>query len=87
MNIVQAKHLKDYTEIIYTYKLPREFRVDKGNLLLVENKANQTTDIAVAVTDSEDVNENVLNMIMKGQTVCSKVLAIYLKFPIGGLYE
>lgn len=88
MNIVQAKHLGDNSAKAYTYQLPKEIRVEKGELLLVENKVTKKEDVVISVTDSEDVNKNVLNMIMQGQEVRSKVLGVYVKVPTtGGQYE
>lgn len=88
MNIIQAKHVDDYTGKTYTYKLPKGLEIKKGRLLIVENKREREPSIAIAVTDSEEVSENVLNMIMQETTVCSKVLGLYIQTPImGGIYE
>lgn len=83
MNIIQAKHLDVNTREIYTYEVPKKLEFRKGQLLLVENKRLGQPSIVIAVTDSEEVSENVLNMIMHGEKVQSKVLATYIKAPIG----
>lgn len=88
MNIIQARHIGDNSEKAYIYQLPKETRVEKGELLLVENKVTKKEDIVIAVADSEDVSKNVLNMIMQGQEVRSKVLGVFIKIPVeGGKYE
>lgn len=80
MNIIQAKFLNDLVGKNYTYKITGTRRIRKDTLLLVENKKTGKPNIVISTTDSEDVSENVLNMIMQGKEVCSKVLGEYLYF-------
>lgn len=88
MNIVQAKHMNDYTGKTYTYEVSKGYEIKKGQLLLVENKMKGKPSIVTAVTDSEEVSKNVLDMIMQGETVRSKVLGMYVMLPIiGGINE
>lgn len=84
MNIVQAEHIGDIYRKAYTYKLPDGVRIEAGKYILVENKQTRSNDIVKTITDSEDVNENVLKMIMGEQEVRSKVLGEYVLVPLKG---
>ena len=76
MNIIQAKHINfgQLTGKVYTYRLPDGLRIDAGEYILVENKRTGGVEIVKTVTNSEDVNKNVLKMIMDDKEVISKVL-------------
>lgn len=82
MNIVQAKHLDGIYDKRYTYRLPDGVMVAADTLLKVENQKTGKPDIVRAVTNSEDVNQNTLNMIMQGQKIKSRVIGIYFMIPI-----
>lgn len=82
MNIVQAKRINDLGKR-YTYKVPAGITISKGVLLSVENKRTNKADTVIATSDSEDVSENVLNVIMQGREVISSVLGIYQLIKIG----
>lgn len=82
MNIIQAKHIVNSTDKVYTYQLPKGVFVRTDSLLLVENNQTGGRDLVKAVTNSEDVNDNILKMIMQGQNVRSKVLGMYFMIPI-----
>ena len=87
MNIVQAKHLDGIYDKRYTYRLPDGVMVAADTLLQVENQKTGKPDIVRAVTNSEDVNRNTLDMIMQGQKVISKVIGTYVMIPTSGKWE
>lgn len=82
MNIVQAKHLDGIYDKRYTYRLPDGVIVTADMLLLVENQKTGKPDIVRAVTNSEDVNQNTLDMIMQGQKLKSRVIGTYFLISI-----
>lgn len=82
MNIVQAKHLDGIYDKRYTYRLPDGVMVAADTLLKVENQKTGKPDIVRAVTNSEDVNQNTLDMIMQGQKVKSRVIGTYFLISI-----
>ena len=82
MNVIQAKHLYGISDKRYTYRLPDGVIVTADMLLLVENQKTGKPDIVRAVTNSEDVNQNTLNMIMQGQKLRSRVIGTYFVIPI-----
>ena len=85
MNIIQAKHINSCGETsgkTYTYELPDGVRIESGRYISVENKRTGGSNIVMAVTNSEDVNDNVLKMIMGEQKVRSKVLGEYFEVPL-----
>lgn len=75
MNIVQAKFFNENKR--YTYIVPQGTKIKKDMLLKVENKRTGGLDIVAAVTDSAEVDENVLDMIMQGKNVLSSVVGVY----------
>ena len=77
MNIIQAKHINDNVGKIYTYKVPEDYLIPKNTLMLAENKRTGKGDIVIATSNSAEVNDNVLNMIMQGKEVISSVVGIY----------
>lgn len=87
MNIIQAKHLCGISNKRYTYRLPDGIMVAADTLLQVENQKTGKPDIVRAVTNSEDVNRNTLDMIMQGQKVTSKVIGTYVMIPTSGKWE
>ena len=82
MNVIQAKHLSGISDKRYTYRLPDGVMVAADTLLLVENQKTGKPDIVRAVTNSEDVNQNTLDMIMQGQKVKSRVIGTYFLISI-----
>ena len=64
-------------KIIKGFHLPDGVIVTADMLLLVENQKTGKPDIVRAVTNSEDVNQNTLDMIMQGQKVKSRVIGTY----------
>lgn len=75
MNIIQVVHLEDVTKTRYTYEVPPYMRINKGILLQVHNKYGKA--VVRSVTDSSDVDDNVLDMIMEGKKVTAKVTGVY----------
>lgn len=82
MNVIQAKHLSGISDKRYTYRLPDGVMVAADTLLQVENQKTGKPDIVRAVTNSEDVNRNTLDMIMQGQKVKSRVIGTYFLISI-----
>lgn len=90
MNIVQAEHISNNTGKAYIYKVPGDCYIAKGTLMLAENNRTGKSDVVIAVSESEDVSKNVLNMIMQGKEILSDILGIYhfMEFKgIGGNHE
>lgn len=84
MNIIQAKHINSSGELTgkaYTYELPDGVRIRSGKYIAVENKRTGGSDIVKTVTDSEDVNDNILKMIMGGKKVQSMAIGEYFEVP------
>lgn len=77
MNIVQAKHINDNLGKAYTYKIPGDFYIPKGTLMLAENSRTGKSDVVIATGESENVSKNVLNMIMQGKEVISSIIGVY----------
>lgn len=92
-NIINAHHwqMSQYSLKMskgYTYEVPLNMKIKKGELLLVENKKTGGTDIVMAATNSDIVDDNVLEMIMGGELkVKSKVVGIYRLEKIGDISE
>lgn len=75
MNIVQARPLQNKNAERYTYKVPDNEFLNKGDIVLTRN-TNDKENIAVCVTDSENLSSNAIDMIMCG-AVLSEVIGIY----------
>lgn len=68
MNIVQVRHLQDKNAKRYTYKVPDDESLNKGDMVLARN-ANGKESVAICVTDSENLSTNAIDMIMCGAEV------------------
>ena len=73
MNIVQIEH-KGYP-VRYTFEVPEGVRLHKGDIVQVKNKRGYH--IVECVTDSHEVDEELLDMIMDGKQVTASVTGIY----------
>ena len=77
MNVIQVRHINDYSGRLYTFQLPDGVAVTEGTLLKVKPK-RKCEDLAIAVTNSVEVeDETILKMVAGGNKVCSKVVGIY----------
>lgn len=83
MNIVQVRHIQDTNAKRYTYKVPDNESLNKGDMVLTRN-VNGKESVAICVTDSENLSTNAINMIMCGAEVLSEVIGEYkfYKFEI-----
>ena len=73
MNIVQIEH-KGYP-VRYTFKVPDGVKLHKGDIVQVKNKRGYH--IVECVTDSHEIDEELLDMIMDGKQVTASVTGIY----------
>lgn len=76
MNIVQVRHMQDKNAKRYTYKVPDNKSLNKGDMVLTRN-VNGKESVAICVTDSESLSSNAIDMIMCGAEVLSEVIGIY----------
>ena len=76
MYIVQVRHIQDKNAKRYTYKVPDDESLNKGDMVLARN-VNGKESVAICVTDSENLSTNVIYMIMCGAEVLSEVIGIY----------
>lgn len=76
MYIVQVRHIQDKNAKRYTYKVPDNESLNKGDMVLTRN-VNGKESVAICVTDSEHLPTNVIDMIMCGAEVLSEVIGIY----------
>lgn len=76
MNVVQVRLLEDKNAKRYTYKVPGDIILSKGSIVRTRNK-NGKECIAVCVTDSENLSDNAIDMVMSGNKVISNVTGIY----------
>lgn len=75
-NIVQVRFLQDPSKKRYTFNVPCNEKIYKGDVVRVRNK-NDSEMIAIAETDSEMLSENAIDMIMGGKEVISWVIGKY----------
>lgn len=75
-NIVQVRLLEDKNAKRYTFNVPESCKLSKGDLIKVRKKSGKEK-IGICVTDSEEVSENCIDMIMSGGKVLSDVVGIY----------
>lgn len=75
-NIVQVRFLQDPSKKRYTFNVPCNEKICKGDVVRIRNK-NDGEMIAIAETDSEMLSENAINMIMGGKEVLSWVIGKY----------
>lgn len=76
MYIVQVRHIQDKNAKRYTYKVPDNESLNKGDMVLTRN-VNGKENVAICVTDSENLSTNAIDMIMCGAEVLSEVVGIY----------
>lgn len=75
-NIVQVRFLQDPSKKRYTFNVPCNEKICKGDVIRIRNK-NDSEMIAIAETDSEMLSENAIDMIMGGKDVISWVIGKY----------
>lgn len=76
MNIVQVNFINSITQKRYTYKVPNGISLNKGDIIRVRNKDGKEA-IAVCVTNSENLSDNAVDMVMDGLDVPSNVIGVY----------
>jgi hypothetical protein len=76
MNIVQVNFINSITQKRYTYKVPSGISLNKGDIIRVRNKDGKEA-IAVCVTNSENLSNNAVDMVMDGLDVLSDVVGVY----------
>lgn len=76
MNIVQVNLIEDKYKKRYTYKVPNNITLSKNDVVMVKNQ-NHSEHTAICVTDSEDLSDNAIDMIMGGTEVLSEVIGEY----------
>lgn len=75
-NVVQVRFLQDPSKKRYTFNVPCNEEICKGDVVRIRNK-NDGEVIAIAETDSEMLSENAIDMIMGGKEVLSWVIGKY----------
>lgn len=75
-NIVQVVHLNEWGSKRYTFNVPDDVKLQKGDLVLCETKHGNPS-VARCVTDSMLVSDKILDAIMSGEKVISKVIGKY----------
>lgn len=75
-NIVQVRFLQDPSKKRYTFNVPCNEKICKGDVVRIRNK-NDSEMIAIAETNSEMLSENAIDMIMGGKEVLSWVIGKY----------
>lgn len=75
-NVVQVRFLQDRAKKRYTFNVPYDEKIRKGDVVRIRNK-NDSEMIAIAETDSEMLSENAIDMIMGGKEVISWVIGKY----------
>lgn len=75
-NIVQVRFLQDQSKKRYTFNVPCNEKICKGDVVRIRNK-NDGEMIAIAETNSEMLSENAIDMIMGGKEVLSWVIGKY----------
>ena len=73
MNIVQIMH--EGYPVRYTFEVPEGVRLHKGDIVQVKDKRGYH--IVECVTDSHEVDDELLDMIMDGKQVTASVTGIY----------
>lgn len=76
MNVVQVRHFADLSAKRYTYNVPAGIKLAKDDIVLVKNSGGKEV-VAQCVSDSEDLSENAIDMIMSGKKVISNVIGKY----------
>lgn len=76
MNIVQVRLVEDKNAKRYTYRVPENLQLKKNDVVRTKN-INGKECIAICITDSENLSENAIDMIMSGNEVKSDIIGIY----------
>ena len=74
MNIVQVVHIGGFGAR-YTFEVPAGIKLKKGQMVQVKDKRGYH--IVECVTDSHEVDEELLDMIMDGKQVTASVTGVY----------
>lgn len=74
MNIVQVVHIGG-VGTRYTFKVPEGIRLEKGQMVQVKDKHGYH--MCECVTDSYDLDEYAIDMIMNGKKVTAAVTGVY----------
>lgn len=79
MNIVQTNLIESCSQKRYTYKVPEDITLKKNDIVRVRNKngKNGKETIMVCVTDSENLSDNAVDMVMDGLNVLDNVIGVY----------
>lgn len=79
MNIVQVKLIENYSQKRYTCEVPKDITLKKNDVVRVRNKngKNGKETIMVCVTDSENLSDNAVDMVMDGLNVLDNVVGVY----------
>lgn len=75
-NVVQVRFLQDQSKKRYTFSVPCNEKICKGDVVRIRNK-NDGEMIAIAETNSEMLSENAIDMIIGGKEVLSWVIGKY----------
>lgn len=75
-NVVQVRFLQDSSKKRYTFNVPCNEKICKGDVVRIRNK-NDGEMIAIAETNSEMLSENAIDMIIGGKEVLSWVIGKY----------
>lgn len=76
MNVVQVRLVEDKNAKRYTYRVPDDIMLSKGDVVRTRNR-NKKECIAICVTNSESLSDNAINMIMCGSRVASDIIGKY----------
>lgn len=77
-NIVQIVHYsggRPMDGARYTFNVPHGVKLEKDDIVLVEQRSGEV--IAKCVTDSEEVNDTIEDMIMRGKQITGSVVGAY----------
>lgn len=86
MNIVQVRHFADPAAKRYTYNVPAGVHLTKGDIVLVKNSGGKEV-VAQCVSNSEDLSDNAIDMIMSGSKVISNVIGKYSLVEFNKTFE
>ena len=74
MNIVQVVHIGGFGAR-FTFEVPAGIKLKKGQMVQVKDKRGYH--MCECVTDSHDLDEEVIDMIMNGKKVTAAVTGVY----------
>lgn len=75
-NIVQVRFLQDPSKKRYTFNVPCNEKICKGDVVRIRNK-NDSEMIAIAETNSAELSDDIIDMIMEGKKVTSWIIGKY----------